>query len=752
MLRRIAPRAIIDAGQISSAIATKRRDLIRMDRRNFFKIVSTVSATVATSACGKKTDPLIPLLVPNHDIAPGEEQWHASVCAGCSGGCGTIVRVMEGERTIERHGEKFRERIACVKKIEGNPLDPVSGGRLCARGQAAVQSLYNPDRLQGPMRRTGARGKAEFTPVSWDDAIALVTDKIAKLHSSDPSKLLFLTKPQSSARALTIVRFLESLGAPPALTCSAADLALERKAADLVFGWTGVPVYDLGQARYALGVGADFLGGWASPVYYARQFGHFRQGRPEVRGKLVQGESRLSLTAASADEWLPLRPGSEPHFIIAIARLLLDQKLARNAEQLPPSVAESILAANLADRIRVCSIDEKRLRRVARELGESEAPLVIAGASILHTNSLDSIVASHYLNLLLGNVGRPGGVLPPSEFPLHSELAKSPGTGNVPEALKRAQLLFLDGENPVYSLPPASGVVQALTGLKMIVSFGSFIDDSAAYADVILPDHHILESEAAIVPAVSPQPAITLARPFVQPLYNTRPIRQTLSDIAHKAGVAFEPVTPESFVQPLLPPGQTWDDLARQGGLWLDKNSETAQLKPRGETLQWNSAAIFGEAEHFPFQFQPYLSIQYHDGGGANLPWMQELPDPASSSMWDLPVEIDPQSAAKLNVSTGDWVRVESPSGSLEAHAYVHPAAVPGVVSMGIGEGHTHYGRYASGRGANPLSILAPVWENSTGTLAYGSTRVRIARLERKPRELIQFAPNDREQGPWGYR
>jgi menaquinone reductase, molybdopterin-binding-like subunit len=120
--------------------------------------------------------------------------------------------------------------------------------------------------------------------------------------------------------------------------------------------------------------------------------------------------------------------------------------------------------------------------------------------------------------------------------------------------------------------------------------------------------------------------------------------------------------------------------------------------------------------------------------------------------MWDLPVEIDPQSAAKLNVSTGDWVRVESPSGSLEAHAYVHPAAVPGVVSMGIGEGHTHYGRYASGRGANPLSILAPVWENSTGALAYGSTRVRIARLERKPRELIQFAPNDREQGPWGYR
>jgi menaquinone reductase, molybdopterin-binding-like subunit len=378
--------------------------------------------------------------------------------------------------------------------------------------------------------------------------------------------------------------------------------------------------------------------------------------------------------------------------------------------------------------------------------------VVIAGSSIVQTNSLDALVAAHYLNLMLGNIGRPGGVFPPSALPPGSEPANSPAHGNVSEALKRAQVLLLDSENPVYSLPPASGVLQALTNLEMIVSFGSFIDDSAAYADMILPDHHTLESETAIVPAVSPRPAITVARSFVQPLYNTRPIGQTLTDLAHKAGVAFEAVTAESFVQPLLPAGQTWDDVARQGGLWPDDKSEMRAVKPNGEKLQWNSAVVSGAPEQFPLRFQPYLSLQYHDGSGANLPWMQELPDPASSSMWDLPVEIDPHTAAKLDVSTGDWVRVESASGSLEAHAYVHPAALPGVVSMGIGEGHSHYGRYASGRGANPLSILAPVWENSTGALAFGSTRVRIARLERKPRELIQFSPNDREQGPWGNR
>src|SRR5215475_730883 len=143
-----------------------------MDRRGFFKILSATSAGIATTACGHKTDALIPMLVPEHEIVPGVEQWHPAVCTECAAGCATLVRVMEGVRTIERNGEKFRERIAAVKKIEGNPSDPVSGGRLCARGQSSVQSLYHPDRLRGPMRRTAGK----LTPISWDEAIVTAAE------------------------------------------------------------------------------------------------------------------------------------------------------------------------------------------------------------------------------------------------------------------------------------------------------------------------------------------------------------------------------------------------------------------------------------------------------------------------------------------------------------------------------------------------------------------------------------------------
>ena len=113
-------------------------------------------------------------------------------------------------------------------------------------------------------------------------------------------------------------------------------------------------------------------------------------------------------------------------------------------------------------------------------------------------------------------------------------------------------------------------------------------------------------------------------------------------------------------------------------------------------------------------------------------------------------MEIDTKTAAKMGIRNGDLVRVESAHGRIDAPAYVDPAAMPGVVSMPIGAGHQNYGRYA-GRGANPLAIVAPVWEAFTGALALGATRVRLTKLGPE-KQLIQFAANDREEGPWGYR
>jgi hypothetical protein len=143
------------------------------------------------------------------------------------------------------------------------------------------------------------------------------------VQGGNPNRIVVLTGPQAGTRSLAIERFTRALGSAAPVVCSLADFAVERKAAETVFGWKGLPVYDLARAHHVLSIGADFLGGWASPVYYNRQYGDFRQGRPAVRGRLVHAESRLSLTAAAADQWLPLRP--EPTAVSGgVGRMPLD--------------------------------------------------------------------------------------------------------------------------------------------------------------------------------------------------------------------------------------------------------------------------------------------------------------------------------------------------------------------------------------------------------------------------------------------
>jgi len=279
-----------------------------------------------------------------------------------------------------------------------------------------------------------------------------------------------------------------------------------------------------------------------------------------------------------------------------------------------------------------------------------------------------------------------------------------------------------------------------------MIGFSRFLDDSAAWADLVLPDHDPLESEIALVPAVSDRPSVTLAQPFIAPLYETRAVEKTLADVARKLEVEYQVVAAKD----LLPEGAKIEDAARQGGWWGEPKSEV-RVSVAGKTMEVNSPAFEGSEGEYPTLFQPYLSLQFHDGSGSHLPWMQELPDPASSAIWGLPVEIDSKTAAGLRIANGDIVRVQSPHGSIDAPAYVHPGAVPGVVRMPIGDGHSHYGRYATGRGANPISILAPVWEKSTGALVMGGTRVRVSRVGGAGK-WIQFSMVDRQERGFDHR
>jgi anaerobic selenocysteine-containing dehydrogenase len=362
---------------------------------------------------------------------------------------------------------------------------------------------------------------------------------------------------------------------------------------------------------------------------------------------------------------------------------------------------------------------------------------------MVHSRSLDAVAAASALNWLLGSVGK--GVLPPGGM-----LAETrPRFGDAPAQMEAAEIIFLDGVNPAYALP---GSAALLAKAPLVVSFSPFLDDSAAYAEFVLPDHDALESASVIAPSVARGAALTGARPAVRPLYDTRAVEEVLAELAGKLGRPIEVETPERVYERFYAerkPAGNWADAAdfaryanRQGGWWEEGAGPGGKCPT---ALPAPAEAEDGaDAERFPYVFQPYPTMQFGDGSGAHLPWLEELPDPGSSAMWGLPVEIDAATARKLGVRNGDRVRVISRHGRIEAAVYVHPAAIPGVVSMGIGGGHAGYTRYASGVGANPLAIAGARRERGTGVLAFAGTRVRIERAEGRG-GLVQFSEMDRE-------
>ena len=133
-----------------------------------------------------------------------------------------------------------------------------------------------------------------------------------------------------------------------------------------------------------------------------------------------------------------------------------------------------------------------------------------------------------------------------------------------------------------------------------------------------------------------------------------------------------------------------------------------------------------GDENDYPFVLHPYLTATFLDGRGANLPWLQEMPDPMTSVVYGSWAELNPVTADELGIREGDVLEIESPAGSLRVPALIFPAIRPGVVAIPIGQGHEAYGRYAHDRGVNPIHIVETLVDGQTGDLAWAATRVKI--------------------------
>jgi anaerobic selenocysteine-containing dehydrogenase len=723
-----------------------------LSRRQFLALTGTGVGAVMFTGCQPPRHELQAQsrVLLAEDVLSAYENWYATACRGCDAACGTIVRVIDGR----------------ARKAEGTPDHPVNQGKLCARGQAAVQEQYHPDRLQGPLARTGERGGG-FAPISWDQALDQLVERLRGVVGGPSGRLALLTRALSGHGALLLDRFAGAAGAQW-LTLDLFGEAPLRQAVSDLLGLPRLPHFDIANARYVLSFGANFLDTWLAPVQYGVQYGRFRQGDYGVqtfaprqgrpRGYLVHVEPRFSGTAANADEWLPVRPGSEGLLALSVAQVILSEGLARGGAA---GLSAGALAANAPERVAdATGVAADRIRTLARDFATRQPSLALGGGLAgAHTNGTASLRAILALNLLVGAVGRPGGILPNPAPPLPDLPARTAPSRladwqALVASLRGGQspVVMVAGANPVHGLPAALGFRDALLQAPFVVSFSSFLDETTLLADLVLPSHLPLEDWGSAVPDPAPGNAVvTVQQPVVQPLYDTRGFGDVLLAVAGGLGGPLQAALPWPTFEALLREGaralqargggnveapdfeRFWVQLLQQGGWWTTSPPTAAGASSPGAVPPEMAAAQFtGAPADYPYHLVVFPHNTLGHGEGAHLPWLQATPDPTTTVVWQTWVEVNPRLAERLGLAEGDVVAIESPNGRVEVPVYVHPAAPPDVLALPLGQGHTAYGRWARGRGANPLDLLAPLADEATGALAYGATRVRLAPTGRR--------------------
>jgi anaerobic selenocysteine-containing dehydrogenase len=749
-----------------------------MDRRAFIKLSAITGTSASLASCGNPENHLI-RFIPDEELVPGVAEWKPSICPLCQAGCGLQVRVMEADADVTRNGQRGVVKMGVAKKLEGNPVHPISQGALCPRGQAAIQITYHPDRITHPLKRNGARGSGQFQDVTWDEALSALVSRLDALAAgNDQPSLALLTRPRRSQRQALAATFLSRFGAPPPLTFELFGEDVLRRANALSFGREQLPTFDLARSRYVIAFGADFLGTWNSPVSQNAGYGMMRQGHPGVRGKFVQVESRMSQSGASADEWVPIRPGTEGVLALGLAHVILKDRLRPGDAGGTAAALIDGWSGGLSDyapeRVeRQTGVPSGKIIRLAHEFAELHPSVaIIGGAPLAHTNGLFQAVAVNALNALTGGVGEPGGVFftpQPASQPASS--ARS-DRSKMPRAIDTVaadilsgtrspiQVLLIDDANPVFATPRVWRVREAFEKIPFIVSFGNFLDDTSILADLILPDHSFLESWVDARPESGAMVAVAgVAPPVMRPLHATRATPDVLLEVGRRlhqplnpplAWQTFDAMLKEAFAAlPAPASGDAWSAAQKQGGWWGEVAPEAAPIA-KTAPVRFAEPQFDGAASDYPFHFLPYASQAFLDGSLAHLPWMQELPDPLTSAMWSSWVEINPKTADRLQIAQGDLVEIRSQHGAVRAPALLFPGLAPDVIAMPVGQGHETFTRYASGRGANPVGILAPLADSETGALAWAATRVQIARVGGDSRQLTLFAGEMREH-PYGH-
>ena len=503
---------------------------------------------------------------------PYEEYWSTGICLQCPSGCGLRIRSVNHWPV----------------KLEGIKDYPINQGRLCPKGQAGLQVLYDPDRIRTPLKRKGARGEGSWEKISWEEGIGTVAEKLKTLRQEGrPHALMVMGGRYRGHMADLMTRFMETYGSPNHLGNPARGSEGILKGHLFTMGVTEHLAIHWEEANYILSFGSSLLEASRPSLRNLRGYGHFRRGRPGRRGKLVQIDPRFSVTASKADQWIPVQPGTDGALALGIAHWMIREKRydhtfvdrctfgfedwksmdGKNRMGFKTLVLSEYSPGQVSQ---ITGVPEESIIQLAREFSSHGPSIAISGRGVgMRTNGTYSQMAIDSLNALAGSIDHRGGLLLQRKPPFQNWPAvqqdsiatrglsqhRFDGAGNMPfpfakevahtlpEKLQKGEpypieALFLYYTNPLFSFPEHEKMRSALEKIPFIVSFSPFMDETTMVSDIVLPDGTYFErwQDDHVEPGLG-FPMFGLRSPVIQPpLHDVRNTADVLIQIAQRLG------------------------------------------------------------------------------------------------------------------------------------------------------------------------------------------------------------------------
>ncbi|OQY91724.1 MAG: hypothetical protein B6D39_06085 [Anaerolineae bacterium UTCFX2] len=715
-----------------------------LTRRDFLKLGGGTAAAAAAAQFIPPRATQAARIIASRD--PHGDGYVPTTCEMCVWRCGVRARVSEDR----------------VVKLEGNPEHPHSKGRLCARGQSGLMNTYDPDRVLTPLVRVGKRGEGLFRKASWDEALDITAKNMLKIKEKyGPEAMVF-----STTHCLSQTQFenlLYGFGSPNYGTQRSLCFNAMIVANSMTFGMEE-PARDYSQVQYILLTGRNLM-----EAISTSETSDLTDAI--ARGvKVVYLDPRFTKTASKAAEWCAIRPGTDLAFHLALINVIISEgrynhEFVANYTVGFESLAEAVTAYTPEWAASITGVEAEVIRRVALEFSDA-GPYALAHNGWRTSNFINSFATERaiaILNTLVGNwgvtmfpaAGEEGGALgkPPQPpyprisalrldgvpwkfpfVPLKLGIFQQLRDGILEGQPYQARGWFIARQNPILSLPDRQRSLEAFGKMDFIAVMDIFLNDSAWFADVVLPEASYLERYD---PVITVGNRIWLRQPVIEPQGDVRSALWIYKALGERLGLGdyFQYEDEEDYIrQQIAPLGISFEELKLRGYAEMPESEPEIHRwpTPSGKIEIYSSTLEAGKFDPIPKWQEPpqpkpgmfYLLTgkvgQHTQFGTQNNLLLHKYED--VPRLW-----MNPVAAQTLGLQDWDLVEATSEVGSVKVQLKMTEAIRPDCVYMAPGYGHLSKGlRTAYGVGASSSVLHATTVDPISGGQALTQTFVSV--------------------------